>query len=175
MKILSKKVLLLNQSFEPLAILPVKKVLKKLLKGSTSLLVEEYYDDLRLVTDKNSFRVPSVVRLSHYLSLKKATKTTTGKKAKIFMRDQYKCFYCNYAGTPETLTVDHIIPKSKGGTSSPDNLITSCKRCNGAKSDTMPDELGIKIPKSLLHSNINYAMLVSAARNNEQWKKYLFV
>lgn len=173
MKLLKKKVLLLNNTYEALAIMPVKKVLKKLMSGSTSLHVLEYYEEV-IETPSQVVKLPSVVRLTWHLNLKKNVKSQAGKKAKIFARDQYVCFYCNKACTTQELTLDHIVPKSKGGDSSAYNLISACKSCNSWKNDFLPEELGITIPKSLLHSNINLAMLVSSARQNPEWRKYLY-
>ncbi len=173
MKLLKKKVLLLNNTYEALAIMPVKKVLKKLMSGSTSLHVLEYYEEV-VETPNHTVKIPSVVRLTYHLNLKKNVKSQAGKKAKIFARDSYKCFYCGYAGTNLDLTLDHIIPKSVGGDSSANNLITACKKCNSAKNDQSIEEFGFTVPKALLHSNINFAMLVSSAKQNPQWKKYLY-
>ena len=175
MSILKKKVLLLNQSFEPLAILPVKKVLKKLIKGSKSFYVEEWYEDLVFETPNHKIPVPSVVRLSYYLSVKKASKISVGKRNKIFSRDQYCCFYCGKACETKELTLDHVIPKSRGGDSSSYNLVSCCKPCNNSNGDITAEEFGFKLPKALLHSNINFALLVSSAKTNPQWKKYLFI
>lgn len=174
MKLLKRKVLLLNQTYEPLAILPIKKVLKKLVKGSTSFYVEEWYDDV-FEAANHKIKLPSVVRLSYYLNVKKASKIAVGKRNKIFSRDQYTCFYCGYAGESKELTIDHILPKSKGGDSSAYNLITSCRKCNSDKGDKTAEEYGFKIPKALLHSNINLAMLIGSAKSNPQWKKYLYI
>jgi len=174
MNILSKKVLLLNQSYEPLTITSVKKVLKKILGGSTSFYVEEYYDDLCIKTDKSGdIKIPSVVRLSYFVKIKKA-KSGIGKRKKIYMRDSYTCGYC---GEPcgENLTLDHVIPKSKGGTSHYSNLLTSCRKCNNEKDDKLPEELGFKVPTALLHSNLDLSLLIRSANSNPKWKKYLFL
>ena len=174
MNMLKKKVLLLNQSFEPLAILPMKKVLKKLIGGSLSFHVEEYYDE-SYVSWTHTIKLPSVVRLTYYLSIKKALKVSTGKRHKIFSRDRFRCLYCGKDCAPTDITLDHVLPKSRGGDSSPSNLVTCCKNCNTLKSDLSLEEFGYALPKSLLHTNINLALLISSARQTPQWKKYLFV
>lgn len=170
MSVLKKKVLLLNQTFEPIAILPAKKVLKKIVKGSKSFYVEEYYEGII----HSGIKIPSVVRLTYYLNVKRAVRVTVGKKAKIFARDSYKCVYCGYAGMSNELTLDHVIPKGQGGDSSYFNLVTCCRDCNSLKSCRSDEEFGYKVPKALLHSNVNLALLISSARQNPQWKKYLY-
>lgn len=173
MNLLKKKVLLLNNTYEPLAILPAKKVLKKLLKGSNSFYVEDYYD-LLFQSGKHKIQIPSVVRLTYYLNVKKTIKSATGKKHKIFARDGWVCVYCTKAYTPDELTLDHVIPKSKGGDSSSSNLVTACRECNNKKSDRTDHEFGFTISKALLKSNINLAVLISTARKNPQWRKYIY-
>lgn len=173
MNLLNKKVLLLNNTYEPLAILPVKKVLKKLLKGSNSFYVEDYYENL-FFSEKHKIRIPSVVRLTYYLNVKKTIKSASGKKHKIFARDSWICVYCSKACTPDELTLDHVVPKSKGGDSSSSNLVTACKGCNNLKSDRSDVEFGFTISKALLKSNINLALLINTAKKNPQWRKYIY-
>lgn len=172
MSVLKKKVLLLNQSFEPLAVLPMKRVLSKIVGGSTSFIIEEWYDGLTI----KSMPLPSVVRLTYHLKLrKKAAKAPAiGKRRKIFSRDQYKCVYCETPCTPDELTIDHVLPKSRGGDNSPQNLVTCCRRCNSLKDSKTDEEFGYRVSKAVLHSNIDLAILLASAKSNPQWKKYLF-
>lgn len=171
----NKRVLVLNSAFEPIRIIKAKNALCKLIGGSTSFYVEAYYDE-PYVHFGLEFKVPSVIRLKKYIHFKKALGSAhTGRKKKIFERDRYKCVYCGYAGTTDELTLDHVIPKSKGGDSTNHNLVTSCRLCNNKKGDKSLEEMGYRLNKGLLAANVNLAALIGSASEVPEWKPYLFI
>jgi 5-methylcytosine-specific restriction endonuclease McrA len=170
--ILSGKVLVLNSTYEPLAILPIKKVIKKMVAGSDTFYVEKQSGVY--IGQHCELPLPSVIRLRGYVKFKSCPIRVTGKKRKIFQRDQYTCIYCGMAGSNENLTLDHVLPKSRGGDDTSFNLVTACYKCNNAKGDKTPEEAGLRLNKNILKSNINLHSLLSSVRHNPEWKDYLY-
>lgn len=172
-----RKVLLLNSTYEPLNLLTVKQVMKKLYKENSPYEVEKYYENMFMACGKGKMPIPAVVRLKYHLELHKKKKGGFSKRSKIYQRDNYMCAYCNrQIYDSKRLSLDHIIPKSKGGRGSTDNLVTSCKSCNNKKSDRTPEEAGmrIKIPRHVLLANIDKYLLREYTKNVEEWKGYIY-
>jgi 5-methylcytosine-specific restriction endonuclease McrA len=121
---------------------------------------------LRTVT--RQYAMPAVVRLMHYVHAPFRGVMLT--RQNIFKRDRHKCQYC---GTKKDLTLDHMIPRSKGGKSTWNNLVTACKRCNARKGDSTPEQAG-------MHPEIRpyrptYIMYLSDFSGYvcEEWKPFL--
>lgn len=121
-------------------------------KAVTLIVAKEAYtliprSDGSLVRSPNlTFDFPLVVCLNKYVNpyrtMRVIDKDDTVSKRTILIRDDWTCQYCGKYGD----TVDHILPKSRGGLNTWGNLCTSCKPCNGAKSDNTPEEVGLKRP-----------------------------
>lgn len=95
-------------------------------------------EDQALRTVSTSYPMPAVIRLFNYIHLPYRGVVLT--RQNIFKRDRFSCQYC---GSGKNLTLDHIIPRSKGGNSSWINLVTACRRCNTTKGDRTPEEAGL--------------------------------
>ena len=128
--ILNRKVLVLNQSYEPLMVINAKRAIVLIIKEKVKML-EKYSENIRSV--QNSFDLPSVIRLNFYVHLK--YKDIVLNRRNILKRDDYRCQYCAKQATP--LTIDHIVPKNKGGKDSWENLVAACSKCNTRKGDTL--------------------------------------
>jgi 5-methylcytosine-specific restriction endonuclease McrA len=90
----------------------------------------------------------------------------------IFKRDNYTCVYCGYNDNTRKLTIDHVIPQSKGGPNTWDNLVTACGKCNGEKADLTLEEFGKEIPVPV---RPHYLMLMkSVSYIPDNWRPYLF-
>lgn len=156
------KVLLLNANFFPLQIISDKRAIRLLLDGRV-FLVEEY--DVPFRSERLTFGTPCVVAMREYVKIpeQKFAVTRTG----IFVRDDYECQYC--AAPAENL--DHVIPQSKGGKNTWDNLVASCIKCNSYKGNRMlasiPDLELRRIPAK---PKLNYRFY---KERNPQWEKYL--
>jgi 5-methylcytosine-specific restriction endonuclease McrA len=114
----------------------------------------------------------SVVRLNHHV--KRPMPVLRPSRKSIFTRDGYRCVYCGATHLP--LTIDHVIPRVRGGTDDWDNLVCCCTKCNNAKGDRLPDEAGMTMvrkprrPKCLPY--ISYPKFMAALRN-PGWMDYL--
>ncbi len=163
-----KKVLLLNTNYEPLTITSAKRALILLYLRKAELI--EPYVGIKVRTVNNSLPLPSVLRLSYYVKVRRRDIPLT--KRNIFRRDNYRCQYCGASDVP--LTTDHIIPKSLGGQDTWENLITACSACNTKKGGKTLKEsklTPIRLPK---RPNIFTFLLSSLPEIPRNWRPYLF-
>ncbi|MDR6563713.1 MULTISPECIES: HNH endonuclease [Arcicella] len=135
---MGRKVLVLNQDYSALTVCSIPKAFLLVFLKKADLISESATEQLRSVSQ--SFPMPSVIRLHRYVYL--PYKGVMLSRQNIFRRDGGQCQYC---GTPEDLTLDHVLPKSRGGRTSWDNLATACKRCNSRKGDLTPEEAGMPL------------------------------
>jgi 5-methylcytosine-specific restriction endonuclease McrA len=171
--LLSRRVLMLNASYEPLGIVSVPRAVRLIWKGSVEVV--ELDGDHVLRSPSFEFPVPSVVRLLAFVDVRKRRSCGGGLRTKILMRDRYRCQYCGVKGGASDLTLDHIVPRSRGGRSTPENLCASCMRCNQRKGDRTPDEARMPLlaePSALLY-DLERAALRHAAGSRPEWAKYL--
>jgi 5-methylcytosine-specific restriction endonuclease McrA len=130
------KVLVLNNDYSPINVTTMKKGFKLVFKGKAEVV--SHVKGEPIVTDRRDYRRPSVIRLLRYIYM--PFKKVQLSRTNIYRRDDYKCVYC---GAKEKLTLDHVIPKSKGGGNTWENLVTCCQKCNVAKSDKSLEESGM--------------------------------
>lgn len=158
------KVLVLNASYEPLNITSWKRAVVLLLKGKAEQLEHNGH---YIYTN---FPYPSVIRLRQYVRV--PYKEIPLTRRNILERDRHSCQYCHYRG--EQLTLDHVIPRSRGGGDTWENLVTACVRCNIKKGNRTPKEANMNLlsqprkPYSSLHFE-----LVKHTRSNHEWRKYV--
>lgn len=134
---MSRKVLILNQDFTALTVCSVQKAFLLVFSDKAELVTEVKNQRLRTVT--RHFPMPSVIRLNKYVNLPHRNGVVLSRQ-NIFKRDGNACQYC---GSPKDLTLDHVTPRSKGGKSTWDNLVTACRPCNSKKGDFEPHEIGM--------------------------------
>ncbi|MBI5078400.1 HNH endonuclease, partial [Candidatus Saganbacteria bacterium] len=132
---MSNKVLVLNSTYAPLNVTNWRRAMVLLLKGKAITL--EYNG--RLIN--GLYRLPEIVRLTAYVPRAYSEIVLTRKN--IYLRDNHTCQYCGKANG--NLTIDHIIPRSRGGQDAWENMVVCCARCNNRKGDKSPDEAGMKL------------------------------
>src|SRR3989442_2053767 len=129
-----KQVLVLNASYEPLNVTSVRRAHVLVFKGKAEVL-EELYQPLRSASD--TYAWPHVIRLVNYVRVPRAVKRKISRRA-LFARDGWQCLYCgSRAGR---LTLDHVVPRSRGGDSVWENVVTSCAPCNLRKGNRLLEE-----------------------------------
>lgn len=121
-----------------------------------------------IFTDKKIYDRPTVIRLKNYVN--KPYKKIPLTRQNIFKRDGFSCGYCS---STRNLTLDHVIPKSKGGGNSWENLVTCCRSCNIKKEDKKPEEVGLKLNYKLTTPN-GITLLLKTHKVNEDWQPYIF-
>ena len=117
------QVLVLNASYEPLNVCTVKRAHVLVFKGKAEVIESL---DRPLRSASSTFVWPNVIRLVHYVRVPRTVKRKISRRA-LFARDGWRCVYCGSAGR---LTLDHVVPRSRGGDSVWENVVTSCAPCN---------------------------------------------
>ena len=176
---INKAVLVLNASYEPVSITRAKNALKLLVKGAA--VAEEGYG----VEVYPGIMLPCVIRLRNYKKIPVRISILT--RANIYARDHYLCQYCgakegstkiiNGKPVKVVLTLDHILPESRGGPWTWDNLASACTTCNRLKGDQTPEEAGmplLHIPGRLTIHTSRYLLRLIGLDEDTRWKKYLF-
>ena len=171
---LNGRVLLLNQTYEPLGTVGVARAIVMLFKNTVS--VEEWDGDRVLRTPREEYPVPSVIRRRTYVNVRRRREATGSKRVRVYMRDQFRCQYCGERKNPVELTLDHILPRSRGGNSLPINVVTCCLACNQRKGNRTPEEARMPLltTQTALHAQLERVVLCHYAEARPEWKKYLF-
>lgn len=169
---LHKPVLVLNASYEPVNLCSVRRALTLLVKERA--VVEVSSGELVKTHVRLRIERPSVIRLTNYNYVPRRTRVVSRKN--IFQRDRYSCQYCHKVLGAGSLTLDHVIPRSRNGPSTWENLVTACYSCNNVKSSRTPAEAGMPVPPRHpsfgIHTNRN--LMRQAAMDDPAWQKYLF-
>ena len=170
MNTIYKPVLVINASYEPLEITSVRNAVKKLV--TKKAVLEEGVENREI---RSGMPLPSVIRLVEYRRLHEHMAKLTKKN--FYLRDRYRCQYCGKRFAAIDLTLDHVLPKSRGGPSSWENLVACCRECNHIKNDRTPTEAGMTLlhkPKTLTVHTSRQLMRRIGLDEDESWGKYLY-
>ena len=165
---LNKKVLLLNQSYQPLMTLGAKRAI--ILSFTDKVEVLERYS-VQIHSINLSLFIPSVLRLRDYVKFNK--KRISLSRKNILKRDDHVCQYCNTKSN--FMTVDHIVPKDKGGKDSWENLVAACVLCNTKKGNKLLQDISIKLLKKPKIPSILFNLQRDLSNAQNSWKPYLFM
>ena len=166
----SLKILILNYSYEPLQFCSAKRGLVMVLSGRAEQIECDGYV---VRSPSMSLQVPTVIRVLNMVK-RKAGKSVYFSKKNILGRDNFTCQYCGDQEYP--LTVDHIIPKSRGGKTTWTNVVVACKPCNMKKGNRTDREAGMRLSKIPGRPNFSFHRLVvpvGPTSHVESWMKYL--
>jgi 5-methylcytosine-specific restriction endonuclease McrA len=136
--------LALNASFEPLTMVPMRRALRLVLDGKAEIV--EADADRVVRSERLSLPRPMVIRLVKFIHVPRRFRRQVTNTF-LFARDRYRCQYCGRYGVElkprESLTRDHLVPLSRGGTNDWANVVTACSPCNTRKGNRMPEEIGM--------------------------------
>jgi len=132
-----EKVLVLNADFTPINVTTVYKGFTLVSKGKAEILKAS---DKPLLSGMGKFVRPLIIRLLNFVKYR--IHKLKINRQRLYRRDNHECGYC---GSKRNLTIDHIIPKSRGGQNTWMNLVTCCSSCNRLKDDRTPEEAGMKL------------------------------
>ena len=149
-------------------VINAKRAIVLIIKEKVKML-EKYSENIR--SAQNSFDLPSVIRLNFYVHLK--YKDIVLNRRNILKRDNYRCQYCAKQATP--LTLDHIVPKNKGGKDSWENLVAACSKCNTRKGDTLLKHMDMKLLKKPKKPSKLFQLQTYVNKKQDNWKQYLFM
>ena len=172
---LDGRVLLLNQTYEPLGTVSVARAVIMTLKNTVTV---EENDGARVLRSAHAeFPIPSVIRRRSYINIRRRREASGMKRMRIYMRDKYRCQYCGARKSVNDLTLDHILPRSRGGDNSPVNIVTACVPCNNRKSNRTPDEARMPLltTQTALRVKLERVVLCHYAEARSEWRKYLFM
>src|SRR5882672_7614240 len=168
---LQRPVLVLNASYEPINICAARRALVLGLKGVASA---EETSASHVHSARAAVRLPSVIRLLEYRRIPHQTRALSRKN--ILMRDRYTCQYCLRTMNSGELTLDHVVPRSRRGETTWENLVACCHPCNNRKGSRTPEEANMTLartPKPFsLHTSRHLMRLLG--KSDDQWRKYLF-
>jgi 5-methylcytosine-specific restriction endonuclease McrA len=136
-----QQVLVLNASYEPLNVTTVRRAHVLVFKGKAEV-IEKLQQPLRSAED--TYPWPHVIRLVQYVRVPRTLQRKISRRA-LFARDGWRCMYCGT--TSGRLTLDHVVPRSRGGDSVWENVVTSCAPCNMRKGNRLPDEISMTLRK----------------------------
>jgi 5-methylcytosine-specific restriction endonuclease McrA len=152
---LDSGVLVLNRFFQAVQVTSVKRAFSLFYKGYVKAVDEDFltynFNDWRdlppngdsIRTPSFELRIPRVIQLVYYERPPRFRVRFSRKN--IFMRDEYRCQYCGQHFDPKELTLDHIIPTSRGGKNSWENVVCCCVECNKRKGNRTPEERGMRL------------------------------
>jgi 5-methylcytosine-specific restriction endonuclease McrA len=163
---MAEQVLVLNATYEPINVCSVQRAIVLVLKQKAEVL-ERSARRLRAAT--RQFPWPYVIRLVNFVRVPRHEGRKITRRA-VFARDDYTCQYC---GASSRLTMDHVVPRSRGGRSSWENVVTSCAPCNSRKGDRLPAEAAM-FPKAHPRPPAPSVFIaVAAPRRPKSWEPYL--
>ena len=164
-------ILVLNATYEPVHVCASRRAIVLVLKGVAHA---EEHSPHYLRAPSITLRVPSVIRLLEYRRIPYQTRALSRKN--ILMRDRNTCQFCGRALPASELTLDHIVPRSRGGDSSWENLVTCCHPCNNRKGDRLPEEAGMLLLRQPRPFNLHTSrqLMRLMGRGDDAWRKYLF-
>jgi 5-methylcytosine-specific restriction endonuclease McrA len=160
-------VLVLNATFEPINVCTVRRAVVLLLKERAEPVEQ---NGAVLHSEHTAMARPLVIRLRTYVRVPRDNHRRKITRRAVFARDGWTCQYC---GSRSTLTVDHVVPKSKGGGSNWENIVASCAPCNRRKGDSSPEQAGMPLARKPSIPQPHIFIHVAAPTIPGAWKQWL--
>jgi 5-methylcytosine-specific restriction endonuclease McrA len=172
---LTAAVLLLNASYEPLDIIPLRRAVSLMLRGRVEAACTE---SIAMQGATSTWQIPTIIRLRYYVNVPR--RGVSWSREAVLRRDRYTCAYCGatpgdrrygHVHTRSDFTVDHILPVSRGGRNTWGNTICACARCNQRKADRLPHEANMRLLWEPKTPRGRY--IVASGEIPAVWKAYL--
>ena len=164
---LGSEVLLLNQNFVPLTVTSARRAVVMVWAGKAEI-IESTEKCFRTVSAR--FAVPSIIRLLAFVKVSYGMHVQLSKK-NVFKRDRGICQYCGTTSGP--MTIDHVVPRSHGGSDTWDNLVCACARCNNIKDDMTPHEAGMTLLRKPRKPSLKTFLFSHKISINDSWLVYI--
>lgn len=159
------RALLLNASFEPLCVVPVRRAVVLLLKDKAEVVSR---NGAWVRSERRAVPVPTVIRLRHYVRVPHRSRVPVSRRA-VFLRDGHRCQYCDRPAE----NLDHVIPRSRGGTHTWENVVASCRSCNARKENRLAHEVGLRLRRFPGPPHATLWIVAAAGRIEPDWVPYL--
>lgn len=165
---LESHVLVLNQNYEPMTVTNAKKAIILLYLGKAELVEK---NNAVVHSVRNSMPLPSIVRLTRYINVPR--KRIILSRKNIIKRDNHQCQYCGHRNGP--VTIDHVIPRDRGGEDTWENLVCACVRCNNKKGNRTPEEAKMKLARKPQRPNYIFFIRYFVGNIDSRWAPYLYM
>lgn len=161
----TRRALVLNATFEPLGVVSSRRAVLLVLDTKAELL---HSTDRVFRAERVSVPEPSVVRLVRYVQVPRHYRVAVNRRT-VFARDGSRCQYCGLAAE----NLDHVIPRSRGGSHSWENVVAACRRCNTRKEDRLPHEAGMILRSTPVAPRHRVHLMALCGGAHEEWSTYL--
>lgn len=185
-EVLSQQALVLNRGWTAIATTSVRHALRLVFKGSAKAVLPDSYEmhgfeswaDLAVEPDEPCIRtvtlqikVPEVIVLTRYAGL--PDKSVTFTRRNLYRRDQNTCQYCGARPGTSELSIDHVLPCSRGGLSTWENCVLACMRCNRKKGNRLPEEAGLHLARKPFRPRWTPMLEISVGRRRQSWDRFV--
>jgi 5-methylcytosine-specific restriction endonuclease McrA len=171
MNAVDTRTLLLSQGYEPIKVISWRRAIALISLGKVEV-IEEYDSEIRAVS--LVLKVPAVVRLLR--SFRRHAKPVKFSRANIYARDQHRCQYCGVKCPLHELTYDHVVPRSKGGLTTWENITTCCYACNARKANRTPAQAHMRLRSQPHRPQWIAAVTIRLSTRSmpQAWRDYLY-
>ncbi|HUR18027.1 MAG TPA: HNH endonuclease [Acidimicrobiales bacterium] len=159
------RALLLNATYEPLCVVPGRRALVLVLSEKAEMLTA---GDAVFRSERAVFPEPSVIRLSYFVRVPYQTRVALNRRA-VFARDGHSCQYCGGAAE----NIDHVVPRSKGGLHTWENVVAACRPCNTRKEDRFLHETSLTLRRAPAAPREGAWVLAAGGSPRPDWEPYL--
>lgn len=156
---------MLNASYEPLCVVPVRRAVVLVLKEKAEVL---HVADRPWRSERTVLQAPSVIRLVQFVKVPFRSKVPLNRRA-VFARDGHRCQYCGAAAE----NIDHVIPRSRGGEHVWENVVAACRPCNASKGDRFLEETHFTLRRRPQAPQALTWVLFAVGRVSPDWEPYL--
>jgi 5-methylcytosine-specific restriction endonuclease McrA len=162
-------VLVLNATYEPLSVVTLRRAIVLLIKDKAEVLeaAEQHIHSANL-----NMPLPLVIRLVYFVRVPRMVSIPLTRRS-LFMRDHYSCQYCGATPPRANLTMDHVVPKTRGGSTDWENLVCACKECNLRKGSRTPEEASMPLHSIPERPRYLAIVVLAHAPAHETWCKYI--
>lgn len=161
----TSRALVLNATFEPLGIVSTRRALLLVLATKAELV---HATERLFRSERTALPEPSIVRLARYVRVPH-DRTLAVNRRTVFARDSHRCQYCGSAAE----SIDHVVPRSRGGLHVWDNVVAACRRCNTRKEDRLPHEAGLLLRSHPVAPRQRVWLLATCGGAPDEWVPYL--
>ena len=159
-----RRTLLLNATFQPLCVVSIRRAVVLVLKGKAEIVAR---DVAELHSARLNVPCPSVIRLVHFVRVPYRSRVPLSRRA-VFARDEHRCQYCNRPAE----NIDHVIPRSRGGEHTWENVVASCRPCNSRKENRYLHETDLRLRRRPVAPHSSW-VVTSGGPIDPAWQPYL--
>lgn len=159
------RALLLNASFEPLCVVPVRRAVVLVLREKAEIVAR---NGAVFRSERTSVPVPTVIRLVHYVRVPFRSRVPLSRRA-VFARDSHRCQYCDRPAE----NLDHVLPRSRGGQHTWENVVASCRACNARKEDRLLVETELRLRRPPVAPHAHLWIVATAGSMDPSWEPWL--